>query len=354
MMNTPEVHLPDQDIVSSTLSMPKVDLHRHLEGSLRVSTLQELARQGEIDLPLEPERLQSLIGMRSADRRDPQTLLTKFQFLRRVYVSPELIQRVVREVVEDAAADQVIHLELRFSPRALAGERDFPEDEVINWVVEAAQEAASEQAVTVRLIASVNRHEPLPGAEKIAAAVAARKGEFLVGFDLAGDEESFRADPFLPLFREVKQEGLYLTVHAGEWSGADAVRQAIEDFGVDRIGHGVRVGEDSAVAALARERAVPFEVCPGSNIASGIVSGWEDHPVREMIVSGLYVTLNSDNPGILSSTLSEDLDELVRHTDLSVQTVQATMLNAARAAFLSAGEKKKLEDQLLEGYQMGV
>ncbi len=201
-----------------------------------------------------------------------------------------------REAVEDAAADHVVHLELRFSPGALAGERGFPECEVVNWVMEEAREAAAELEITVRLIASVNRHEPLAGAEKIAAAVAENKSEILAGFDLAGDEESFRADPFLPLFREMKQEGLHLTVHAGEWSGANAVSQAIEEFQVDRIGHGVRVVEDSKITALARERAVPFEVCPGSNIASGIASGWEDHPVREMIISGLYVTLNSDNP----------------------------------------------------------
>ena len=335
-------------------ALPKIDLHRHLEGSLRLATLFELADEGKINLPADLEALSAVSTLISTDPAEPQSLLEKFQTLRRVYTSPELIQRYVREAVADAAADGIIHLEMRFSPMALAGEKQFAVPEVIAWVLEAADQAAEQEAIEVKLIASVNRHEPLETAERIAGAVLDYKSDRLVAFDLAGDEESFAADDFIPLFQEVQSGGLRITVHAGEWSGAEAVQLAVEEFHADRIGHGVRIIESPDVVALAREKAVPFEVCPLSNIASGIAAGWQDHPIREMVLAGLVVTLNTDNPGILGTTMSEELSLLTSETDLTVTSIKAFMLNAVNAAFLSTNEKKALEQKLLSAYQMGM
>ncbi|MBN1265600.1 MAG: adenosine deaminase [Anaerolineales bacterium] len=334
--------------------LPKIDLHRHLEGSLRMSTLEELAAEGSIDLPADKETLRSLGTLVSADPRTPQSLLRKFQALRCVYASPELIQRYVREAIADAAADSIIHLEMRFSPMALAGERHFAAGDVIKWVLEAADKAAVQESIGVKLIASVNRHEPVETAEKIAQVVVDSMSERLVGFDLAGDEESVNADAFVPLFRDVQSSGMKITVHAGEWSGADAVRQALEVFQADRIGHGVRIVESEETVALARDRAVPFEVCPFSNIASGVTDRWQDHPIREMVMAGLLVTINTDNPGILDNTLSDEITRLTAETDISLGTIKSFMLNAANASFLLPSGKKALEEKLLSAYQLGL
>lgn len=344
--------MPEQQTLASMRNMPKVDLHRHLEGSLRVSTLLELARNRDVDLPSDPRKLCSLTTMTGSDLKIPAVLLRKFHALRRVYTSPELIMRFTREAVEDAAADNVVHLEMRFSPLALTRIRGFPVSDVLGWVVEAAAQASERNGMTVCLIASVNRHEPLESASEIAEAVVDQMGEHLVGFDLAGDEETFPADPFLPLFRELQQDGLRITVHAGEWSGAAAVRQAVMEFSADRIGHGVRVVADPGVMELARENAVPFEVCPYSNICSGIAGSLEDHPIREMLARGLYVTLNTDNPGILQSTLSAEAATLIGLSGISPLTIQGMMLNAARASFLSGEEKQKLEAELCSAYEL--
>ena len=264
--------MSDPSLRARVEALPKVDLHRHLEGSIRLSTLTEIARQYHIPLPgYDVETLRPYVQMTANDPRNLDRFLGKFSVLRGFYRSPEIVSRIAREVVEDAAADNVLYLELRFTPYALAAQMHFPLDEVIGWVAEAAQGAARATGIRVGLIASINRHERLEvGLQSIHTALAFR-GHGMLGIDLAGREVGYPARRFGPMFLEAKQEGLGLTVHAGEWQGPENVRDAIQNLYTDRIGHGVRVVEDSGTAWLARERGVVFEVCPTSNLQTGAV-----------------------------------------------------------------------------------
>jgi adenosine deaminase len=324
--------------------IPKVELHRHLEGSLRIETLLDIAMQHGIALP-EPG-LHALVQMQAADTLDFATFLSKFQTLRQFYRTPEIIARVTREAVADAAQDGVVYLELRFTPVALGRLQGYPLPEVMDWVAHSAQAAADEHGIQVRLIASVNRHEPLALAEEVAGLAAERSRLGIVGLDLAGNEAQFSAAPFAGLFREARQSGLRLTIHAGEWGPAGNVRQAVELFGAERIGHGVRVLEDSGAVDAARACGTVFEVCITSNYQSGVVPALSAHPLPRLLAAGLNATLNTDDPGISAITLSDEYRLALEDLGLPLPILRERILSAARAAFLPPAEAQALEQRV--------
>jgi adenosine deaminase len=213
-------------------------------------------------------------------------------------------------------------------------------------VCKAARDAEKKYKVIVRLIASVNRHEPLELAEQVAWIAVEKGRENIVGLDLAGNEAEYPAAPFIPLFNEARQAGLKITIHAGEWAGAQNVREAIEKFSADRIGHGVRVLEDDFTTALAREHGTVFEVCLTSNYQTGVVKSLASHPAPQMLARNLNVTFNTDDPSISQITLSNEYRVAVEELKIPRETLQERILAAAQAAFLPEGEKKKLVESL--------
>src|SRR5688572_3650833 len=276
--------------------LPKVELHRHLEGSLRLSTMLDIAHKDGVTIPVSMLSLSGLVQVQDEDPLTFTNFLEKFKTLRLFYRSPEVIHRITSEAVEDAARDNIRYLELRFTPVALSRAEGFPLHDVIDWVITSSQEAAKKYKIKVGLIASVNRHESAELAEQVAWLAVEHIKDGLVGLDLAGNEAEFKSEPFYGIFKEAKQSGLRMTIHAGEWGPAANVREAIENLGAERIGHGVRVLEDENVVALARERGPVFEVCVTSNYQSGVVSSVKEHPLPRMLEAGLKATVNTDDP----------------------------------------------------------
>lgn len=326
--------------------LPKVDLHRHLEGSLRLTTMLEIARAYNLAVPMERTRLSSLVQFQKRDQPTYQNFLAKFATLRLLYRSPEVIQRITSEAIEDAARDNVRHLEMRFTPVALSRVGGFPLGKVMDWVCAAARQAAEEHRISVRLIVSVNRHESVQLAEEVVALAMDRLPQGVVGMDLAGNEADFPAEPFASILHAARQAGLRLTIHAGEWNGAANVRQAIEEFGAERIGHGVRVLEDPNTVALARERQTVFEVCLTSNYQSGVTPRLRDHPVRRMLDAGLKVSLGSDDPSVSQITLSQEYRLARKIVGLSLEALKEIILVGAQAAFLPPSESKTLQNRV--------
>jgi len=327
-------------------SLPKVELHRHLEGSLRLKTMLEIARSGGITVPINTGPLSNLVQVQKSEPSTMQNFLAKFSTLRLFYRSPEVIYRITREAVEDAAIDNVRYLELRFTPVALSRAERFPLGDVMDWVCDSAQSAGREFGVKVGLIVSVNRHEIVELAEQVAWLAASRLGRGLVGLDLAGNEAEFPAQPFAGVFREAKQAGLKVTIHAGEWGGASNVREALEVFNADRIGHGVRVVEDPSAVALARERGVAFEVCVTSNYQTGVAPSLHNHPLMKMLQDGLCITLGTDDPSISQITLSDEYQRACEELEMPRLTLKERILAAARAGFLPEAERDKLVEEL--------
>jgi adenosine deaminase len=326
-------------------SLPKVDLHRHLEGSLRFETVRELARAHGMDLPATQE-LRGMVQIQEDEPLNFQNFLSKFSTLRLFYRSPEIIGRITREAIADAAADNVRYLELRFTPAALSKAQGFPLAQVMDWVIEGAHQAEKEFGVITRLIASVNRHESLPLAAQVSYLAAERQGDGIVGLDLAGDEVGYPAGPFAKIFRSAQQKGLHITVHAGEWSTGENITQAIEDLGAERIGHGARVLESSRAIDLARERGIAFESCVTSNYQSGVVAEVSAHPLPLMLAEGLNVTINTDDPSISQIDLSNEYRLVCEEFGLALNELRQRVLSAARAAFLPEEERQRLVDAI--------
>jgi adenosine deaminase len=337
----------DRDLRAALASLPKIDLHRHLEGSLRLSSLREVALAYDLGLPAATlGDLRPYVQI-AGEEHSYRNLLNKFNVLRRFYQSPEIIRRLAYEAVEDAALDNVRYLELCFTPPALAKSQNYPLDEVTDWVIAAVALACRDHpSIQVRLIVTVNRHEPVEVAEQVTQIAVDRKENGIVGLDLAGDEVDYPAEPFRGVFRAAREAGLGVVAHAGEWTGAAAVQDAIEHLGVQRVGHGVRVVEDPNVAALARERGVVFEVCLTSNLHSGVIRQLRDHPLRAMIGLGLLTTLNTDDPAISDITLSDEYAVVIQDLGFSLRDVQQSILTAAGCAFLPPPARAELADQL--------
>lgn len=334
------------------IALPKVELHRHLEGSLRLSTMLDVARKHGVTVPVSMLNLSGLVQVQDKDPMTFSNFLDKFKTLRLFYRSPDVIHRVTHEAVEDAAKDNVHYLELRFTPVALSRAEGFPLHDVMDWVITSAQDAAKTFGIKVGLIASVNRHESPELAEQVAWLAVDHQKRGLFGLDLAGNEAEFKSNPFHDIFKEAKQSGLHLTIHAGEWGPAENVRDAIENLGAERIGHGVRVLEDASVAALAKERGVVFEVCPTSNFQSGVVTTMDEHPLPRMIEQGLKVTVNTDDPSVSRITLSNEFQIAHEKLNVPMDALKQSILLAAESSFLADVEKAELLQSLKKHMNM--
>jgi adenosine deaminase len=332
-------HIPTGEL-SFYRSIPKIDLHRHLEGSLRLDTLLDIAREHGLTIPI--LHFNSLVQMQKDDPLTYANFLSKFSTLRMFYRSPEVIQRITREAIADAASDGVRYLELRFTPVALSRMQGFSYGEVMDWVIQSALEAGKEFNVSTHLIASVNRHEPVEIAAEVVALAITRMNMGIVGLDLAGNEKDFPAMPFAAIFRQAREKGLHITVHAGEWGGPENVRDAIQVLGAERIGHGVRVMEDSSVVDLARERGTIFEVCVTSNYQSGVVDSLANHPLPKMVQAGLNTTINTDDPGISRITLTDEYRVALEGLGMPVTTLVNCILSAAMGTFQPSDERLAL------------
>lgn len=301
-------------------ALPKVDLHRHLEGSVRFETFVELARDVGIDLPRAELRRRTTM---KGEKPGFQRFLSKFELYRGLYPSRDWIERVAFEAAEDAKRDGVIYLELRFSPTHFGRRMQAKGEDVAHWVARGARRAG----IDVRFIATYGRDFGVKGNEPTTRAVKGTR--VFSGLDLAGNE-AVSALPFRPLFKSLK---LPVTIHAGEGGGPENVRQAIEKFGAKRIGHGVRVLEDPEVVRLARDRGVVFEVCPTSEIQTGAARSWARHPWMRMKEEfPAHVTLCTDDPSICGVDLTSELRKASRSGWAGWELAWANA-TGARAAF---------------------
>ncbi|HLU12288.1 MAG TPA: adenosine deaminase [Oceanobacillus sp.] len=327
-------------------AMPKIELHRHLEGSLRLETLLSIAVEYDITLPsFSVEGLRPHVQVTPHEERSWERFLSKFGVLRQFYRSDSVIQRVTQEVIADAAADNIKYMELRFTPQALNNIVNETFTKVVEWVCDATREAAAQHDIHVNLILSMNRHESLAIGEAVLEAALEFANNGVVGVDLAGREADYPARPFQSLFERAKAAGLGVTIHAGEWSGAESVRDAVEFLHCDRIGHGIRAIEDEALVERLVEMGTVLEVCPTSNVDSGVIADLSVHPLADLYRSGVKTTINTDDPLVSDITLSDEIERIIVKTNLTLEDVKQQMLTAARAAFLPHDQREALVEQ---------
>ena len=303
-------HKQNSKKISDSLiaELPKIELHRHLEGSFRMETLLELGKKrGLKELPLDnPEAFRHLVQMTSDDTPDFLTFLSKFRA--DWYSSLDDPRRLAYEAVEDAAKENIIYYEMRFSPEHFCRNSGFQIEEAMESVIDGARKAAEDNGMQVAFLITLGREKLTPDEmlEYIDRCLPYKK-HGVVGFDLAGDELNYPPELFTKVFKGLYDKtGLHATIHAGEACGPENVRTSIVDLEAVRIGHGFRSVEDPAVVDLLIEKQAMLEICLTSNLQTGTVSRIEDHPFLKLYQKGVAVTLNSDDPQIQQSDLNTD------------------------------------------------
>ena len=309
--------------------LPKAELHQHLDGSVRPETAVELAADIGLSLTLE-EATRRMIGPeRCADQAE---LLTFFDLPIALLQTAPALERAAAELVEDLAADGIRYAEVRWAPR-LHLERGLSVAAVIDAVATGVAQASTDSnALLVTLIVTAMRSHP-PAVNAELARTAGEIGGPVVGFDLAGPEAEWPAPPHAIAFVAAREAGLALTAHAGEVSGADRVREAL-DFGVRRVAHGVTAIGDPAVLDLLRARDVTLDLCPTSNVQAGIVPSLAEHPLAAFHRAGVSVTLSTDDRTVTGITLSEELARSADALELSAEELSTIALNGFARAFV--------------------
>ncbi len=330
-------------------AFPKVDLHRHLEGSISPETLAAVARQYGGDLPtVDVAQLKALIQM-DYDTPGFQTFLNKFKIYRGFYPCREAIETIAYTAVREAAEDNVKYLELRYSPSHFAGRDKFEEADVINWIQGAIRQAAGDFEIIVTPILTISRDYGFDLANNTVAYVAGLAPGFFYGLDIAGDEISNPAKPFAEVFALARRSGLQLTIHAGEACGAANVREAVLEYQAARIGHGVRAVEDPAVMRLLSERNIMLEICLTSNVHTGVVPSLKQHPIKTLMAHGVPVSLNTDDPAISGITLTGEYVAAVTQLGFTEDDLKALNISALDHAFYP--DREKLKEKLLHYWE---
>lgn len=338
-----------ETLLDTVQNLPKVELHRHLEGAMRIQTLLDVARKNDRELAnITLDELRPHVQMVPGQAFSAEEFLRKFKTLRQFYNSPETIRRIAREVVEDAAADNVRYMELRFTPRALTNVLQCSYSDVMDWVCGTVRKTAEKHGIDVRLIVSMNRHESIKTGEEVLDVAIDHREQGVVGIDLAGAEANYSCKPFAPIFRRARANGLRTTIHAGEWAGPNSVRDAVLELEADRIGHGIRAAEDSTTVKLLVERGTVLEVCPTSNLHSGVVGDLAHHPLIALYRAGVRTTINTDDPLISNITLTTEMLDVMFEMKFTLDDIKRHTFHAAAGAFLPDDERgalvKKFED----------
>ena len=323
-------------------ALPFIDLHRHLDGSVRLETIVDLARQHNIDLP--GKTVEEIRPHVQVTQPQPglMAFIAKLLWATRVLVNGEACRRVARENVEDAQREGIDYLELRFSPYFMAEPHQLDMAEVIEGTVAGIAEGVEATGVRVNLIGILSRTYGADICHKELEALLAHREHF-VALDLAGDEANFPAPLFVDHFKKGRDAGWRITVHAGEAGGAQSIWDAIKLLGAERIGHGVRTLDDPKLADYLAAYRIPIEANLTSNVHTSTVPDLPSHPLREMMARGLVCSINTDDPGVSGIDLPHEFEVAALAAGLSHKQIRRAQINALETAFLSEEEKRELE-----------
>ena len=320
---------------------PLIDLHRHLDGSVRLQTILDLGRLHRIPLPgnsLDELRPHVIV---STPQPGLIEFLAKFKWMTAVLADYDACRRVARENVEDAQREGIRYIELRFSPAFMADAHNLDPSRVTAAVIEGVREGEAATGVKANLIGILTRTYGPVRARRELRALLDHKNE-ITALDLAGDEGNWPAELFIEHFKEGREAGWQVTVHAGEAAGAQSIVTAIDQLGATRIGHAVRAVEDAAVMDLLRERRIGIEANLTSNVQTSTVPDYPSHPLKKFLEHGLLATINTDDPGISGIDLAYELDVAAPAAGLDESQIVRALENAWEIAFLAPEEKTRL------------
>lgn len=321
--------------------LPLIDLHRHLDGSVRLDTVIELAQEQGIELPaydVEGLRPHVVIDGKAANLMD---FIGRFRYLTAILHDLDACRRVAYENVEDARNEGIDYIELRFSPWFMGQPYGLEPAGVVEAVADGIRAAERDTGVRAQMIGIMSRTYDTDTCHRELDALLAHR-DHLVAIDLAGDELKFPAALFEEHFRRARDAGLHATVHAGEVDGPESVWAAIKELGATRIGHGIHSLQDPKLVDYLCDHGIGLEVSITSNIHIGTVDDYRDHPVKNILEQGILANLNTDDPAISGIDLHHEYEVAAPLAGLTPAMTRQAQANALEMAFLSREEKHKL------------
>lgn len=324
---------------------PKIDLHLHLDGSFRLQTLWELAKQRHISMPTQTPEDFDLWIRRHAEARSVNEYLKMFAYPLAVMQDEESITRITKELVADLQQQGLSYAEIRFAPQ-LHTRLGLTQEEVLLAVLKGLHAPHSIPVGIITCMMSIGDAASNYGANMETVELCNRYiGKGVVAIDLAGAEGIVPLSAFKPLFTKARAYHLPMTCHAGDSQHADTVRDAI-GFGVTRIGHGHHIIEDETLCHYAKEHHITLEICPTSNVQCMTVPSYEKHPVRELFKKGVPVTINTDNMTLAHTTLKEEYEHCRKEMHFNDEELRQMSLYAIDAAFAPKEIKEQLRQQM--------
>jgi len=330
--------------------IPKIELHDHLDGGVRASTIVELAAEQNIELPTyDPDDLTAWF-QRGANRKSLALYLEGFNVTLAVMQKPEALERIACEAIEDLAADNVVYAEIRFAP-VLNQQKDLNLETVVKSVLRGLEAGKRKTGVEYGLILCAMRDQSV-SLETAELAVSFR-GKGVVGFDLAGDEYGHPPKKHLDAFEYIRQKNFNITIHAGEAFGMESIWQAIQLCGAHRIGHATRLLEDMMVVGTRiekmgslsnyiRDKRIPLEMCLSSNVQTGVANNIDEHPFSIYYRNNFRVSICTDNRLMSNTTLGKEMSLAVKHFNLTLGDLEKISINSMKSAFVTHDERIRI------------
>ncbi|AYV23313.1 MULTISPECIES: adenosine deaminase [Vibrio] len=321
--------------------LPKIDLHCHLDGSVRPETIIELASIQGVDIP--SQDIEVIRDLMIA----PETCSNLLEYLKRfdlplsVMQTKEALERIAFEVYEDAALENVKYMEVRFGP-LLHREQGLNIEEIISSVVAGMKRAEEVHGIKGNIILSLLRHMPTDEINDVIDVGAAYLGKGVAAFDLAGGEELGFCEKFVPFAKYAKEQGLNVTIHAGEQGEGQNVYDAITMLGAERVGHGIHIATHQQAFDLVHEKQVALETCPSSNVQTKAVESMTVHPIEDFRQRGIPVTINTDNRTVSNTTMTKEVQLVIEQFGLSEEDYMHIYRNSVNAAFTNDAIKQQL------------
>jgi adenosine deaminase len=320
-------------------AMPKVELHVHLEGATQPETLLRLARRNKIALPAD-----TVEGIRE------WYTFTDFPHFVEIYYkicecirTPGDIELLAREFLAGQAAQNIRYSEVTYTPSIHYLQQGIAFEDQLAALNRAREWAETELGVDMGLILDIDRSGPPEGAPLTYEWARRNLGNGVVALGMGGYEPGYPPENFAEIYEHAHAAGVPCVLHAGETGGPESIRGALLVGRARRIGHGVRCLEDPALVEVLRERQIPLEVCPTSNICLGVFDRFENHALPHLLEAGLYVTLNSDDPPMFNTTLTDEYRKAADIFGLDVGTIEQLVINAVRASLLPHSARANLE-----------
>jgi len=330
----------------SLRKFPKVDLHCHIDGSVRVETLYDIMKN-QVELPTHDIKEFKKLVCVDSSCRSLTDFLNKFEFFYPYLKNPDVMERITWELAEDAFKENIKYIEMRFAPCLQASEK-YSQEDIVKAVLNGFKKAKRDFGIEGGIILCLYRgtkeeewQETFRLAEKYIC-------DGVVGIDLAGDESKYSAKPFAPFFQKAKEIRIPATVHAGEAWGWQSVKDAIDLLFAKRIGHGIRIIENSVFFERVRNMKIPLEICITSNVQTEVVKSYKEHPVKFFYDNGIRVTLNTDDRGVSDIDLTHEWKIAQEKCGFELEDILDMNINAIEGAFCDEKTKNKIKEKIQE------